>query len=879
MGLAELKLRWKALIRSRAFERDVEDEVVFHLAMREQRLRERGADAIAAQCEAHRRFGNTTQVGETLREMRGWRVLEWLWQDLRFALRQLRVNPGFAAGAILPLALAIGCTAAVLTLVDAVLFRPTGVHNPSRLAAIYTFSRTQTRYLSDSYPDFRDIGELSGFVDSTAAYVRLPISVRLTDGAERMNTELVTGHYFRAAGIAPALGRPLVPEDDRPGAPPVALVSYSLWETRYARSSSILGTVAWFNGVPFTIVGVMPQSYQGMLLDWNDDLSFWAPLTQFRRLFPGSSEYENRREAQMLMMLARLRPGVSLPQLQAALDVLATRVAASPDYRFIALPSDEARFWPAYRAATVRFLWMLIAVSAAAVAIACFNLAGLLLARVAARQQEISTRLAVGASRARLLEQFIVENAVLAVCACAFSIPVTMGVTHWLRTAQITRGFNLALNLSADWRALGIGMLAGLVTAILAGVVPALKGSRGDLALGLKSGQTRRATLRDLFVTAQITGAMTILVPAALMTQSLRDLSRVHIGYDARGVLIASLGNYGAATPDRVDPLIRALLTQMRLQAPGAAVASQALPTTTRMMLDVSTDVGTSASAWTPASFNWVSGGYFELLRIPILSGRSILDTDDRRSQPVVIINQSAALMLWPGENPVGRHLRLRSQTTECEVIGVVEDVRVRPLGAPEAAEPYLFLPLFQKAVPADLEIHVRTPGQPLQFARTLRQIAAQVAPDAALSEIRTLEDQVGAGLRLMQTAAEATGAVSLLGIILAVAGMFASSAYRVTQQKKEIAIRIAIGAEPRRVIRSFASRGLWIGITGACLGLLPAAWGAGFLRASVTGAEAAEAWLFAVVGLVLGLVSAGAAFAAARRIARVQPADVLRVQ
>ncbi len=228
------RLRIKALLHRRDFNQDVDDELAFHLAMRD-----RNPSA------ARRRFGNPTRTAETLRELRGWGLLERLWQDLRYSLRQLRRNPGFAAGAILPLALAVGCIASVLTLADAVLYRPTGVKDPSRIAAVYTFSRTQNRYLSDSYPDFHDISALSGLIDSTGAYLRTSLGVRITEGSERMNAELVTGDYFRAAGIAPVLGRPLTPDDDRPGAAPVALVSYSLWETRYALAARPSSAVAF----------------------------------------------------------------------------------------------------------------------------------------------------------------------------------------------------------------------------------------------------------------------------------------------------------------------------------------------------------------------------------------------------------------------------------------------------------------------------------------------------------------------------------------------------------------------------------------------------------------------------------------------------------
>ena len=485
-GWNQLRLRLRALFHRRNFERDVNDEIAFHLDMRQRKLQERGMEASMTRAAAHARFGNATQTSEALRELRGWGWIEGAWQDIRLAFRQMRLHRGFAAAAILPLALAIGCIAAVFSLVDAVLFRPTGVADPGRVAAVYTFSRSQNRYLSDSYPDFRDIRALDGVVDSAAAYIATKFNnVRLTQGLESMNVDMVTGDYCRAAGVVPALGRPLVPEDDRPEAAPVALASYPLWENRFQRSPSILGSTVSIGGISFTIVGVMPKGYQGMLLDWYSDSSFWVPLKQFHGLFP--ADYENRRDTQMLMMLARLRPGISIERFQAALDVLAQRVADSlgkssnPDYRFLALPASQARFWPAYRASTVRFLWLLIAVAGTALAIACFNLASLLLARAAARQQEIAARLALGAGRLRLVRQFLIENVVLAMCACALSVPVAMGLTAWYPGVQITQGFTMTVKLDADWRALGLGMAAGLITCTLAGVIPALRATRGDV--------------------------------------------------------------------------------------------------------------------------------------------------------------------------------------------------------------------------------------------------------------------------------------------------------------------------------------------------------------------------------------------------------------
>jgi predicted permease len=878
----ELRLRLRAMSHRRNFQRDVEDEIAFHLTMREQKLRDQGVDVSGAHAAAHAGFGNSTQTRETLREMRSWGWAEGVWQDVRFALRQMRVNRGFSAAAILPLALAIGCIAAVFSLVDAVLYRPTGVAEPSRVAAVYSFSRAQNRYLSDSYPDFRDIRALDGILDSAAAYIATRFNnVRLTQGLESMNVNMVTGDYCRAAGIVPALGRPLVSEDDRSGAAPVALASYPLWEDRFQRSPSILGSTVWIGGNSFTIVGVMPKGYQGMLLDWHSDSSFWVPLRQFHGLFP--ADYENRRDTQMLMMLARLRPGVGIERFQAALDVLASRAADSSDkplanleYRFLALPASQARFWPAYRPSTVRFLWLLVVVAATALAIACFNLASLLLARAAARQQEIAARLALGAGRFRLVRQLVIENGVLAACACALSVPVALGLAAWYPGVQITQGFTMTVKLDADWRALGLGMAAGLFTSVLAGLIPALKAARGDVVKRRKAG---RATLQDLFSAAQVACAMAALAGAALLGENIRHLGSAPLGYESHGVLLASVDLITGLNPSRdaAERISRALLAEIRAQAPGAALAWQVLPTRFRIMLDVQRE--TDGGNRTPIAFNWVSDGYFELLKMPVIEGRGIMPGDDRKSHPVVVLNRSAAALFWPGESPIGRRLRVNSEPVAREVVGVVEDTRYRPLGEAQTPMPYIFLPMFQRESLLPFEIHVRTPGDPRAFAKTLRQIGTRAAPNAPLYDLQTLDDFAQTGLLQMRVAAQAAGAVSLLGVLLAVAGIFASEAYRVARRKKEIAIRIAIGAEPRRVIRGFAAHGLWVGAAGACLGLMPAIWGVALLRSSIPGVEAAGFLFYAVAGAMLAVAAAGAALAAASRITRVQPADALRVQ
>jgi predicted permease len=834
---------------------------------------------------SRRSFGNLALTKEEVRSIWGRSWVDDSFRDLRFAGRLLVRNRGFTAAAVIPLAFAVGCLACTATIADAILFRSLGMKQSDRIAAIYRFSREKNAFLpSTSYPDFRDVQSLGTLVEAAAAFARVSVNVRLSEAAEQMNSEVVTADYFRTTGIAPVIGRPLQAEDERPGAPPVALASYSLWQNRYGGSASALGSVAWIDGVAFTVVGVMPRGYEGTLLDWAANPSFWIPLPQIKQMLPffARLNYENRREIAWLMTIVRLRPGVALGQLQAAVGTLANNLPGRRDVAFKALAADQARFFPGHWAATVRIVWVLVAVSAAALAIACFNLANLLLARSAARERETAARLALGAGRLRLLRQCITENVVLAGCACVLGLPMALGLT---RAAQaFETAFGLTLNLNPDPRALAMSALAGLATAVLAGSAPAWTFSRVQLAGAMKGaapgpvGRAAKLDLRDVFVAVQVACAMAAFTAAALLGQSMRKWDAIPLGYDPKGVLVGSGDTLSARIPeaDR-ERIYRALLAELRTETRGAALAGQAMPTGSHFVADVMPD--STVGRWTLIDYNEVSDGYFELLRIPVVAGRDVLPEDDSRSRPVAIVNQAAARLFWPGQNPVGRHLQIRLLgTTDREVVGVVADARYLPLGDSQAALPIVFLPIFQNA-PQVVAIHALTPGDPKSFIPALRRLVGRTVKDMPLSDLQTLEERVDAGMSQVRLVSQAIAAVGALGVLLALAGILASCAYRVAQRKREIAVRIAIGAAPGRVIRAFAARGIVLGLVGSVAGLLPAAWASELLRSSLRGVDAPGPFLFGASGVALALAAGAAAWAAARRIARIQPAAVLRVQ
>jgi predicted permease len=586
---------------------------------------------------------------------------------------------------------------------------------------------------------------------------------------------------------------------------------------------------------------------------------------------------------QWLMIIARLRPGVASGQVQSAANALAARAADRHDisFSFVALPSNEARFFPGHRLSMVRILWILVAVSIAALAIACFNLANLLLARAKSRQREIGVRLALGAGRFRLLRQLAIENVVLAGCACVLGLPMTFGLMGAAQAFQ--NAFGLSLNFNPDVRALAVSALAGLATAIVAGSVPAWTSSQIDLGSMIKDGLSGRASgasrlsLRDVFLVTQVACALVALVSAALVFESLQERATVPLGYDSRGVLVGEVDALSAKLPEGdAEKVYRTLLAESRSESRGAALASETIPTVVESRTDVMADG--AIGRWTQMESIDVSDGFFTLLRASVILGREILPEDNAQSRPVVVLSQAAARLLWPGQGPIGRYVRFRGELSDREVVGVAADMRYRPLGYADSAVPIAFLPIFQRNTSV-ATIYSRTPAEPRTFIPELRRIVTRTVVDMPLSGVQPLEARVQSGLSQVRFVSQATGTVGAVGVALALGGIFAAGAYRVVQRKREIAIRIAIGAEAQSVVRVFIAHGLIIGLFGSVAGLLPAVWASGLLRSSLRGIDAPGPLLFTISGAALTLACSAASWAAARRVARIQPAEVLRMQ
>jgi predicted permease len=492
----------------------------------------------------------------------------------------------------------------------------------------------------------------------------------------------------------------------------------------------------------------------------------------------------------------------------------------------------------------------------------------LLLARAAAREKETSTRLALGAGRGRIFSLFLTESLLLSLAAVAAGIPLSFWLTAWLKGFRQIAGVGLNLNLQPDARVLLWSIAAGLAAGALAGGISAARAGRVDIVSGLNRAGTRpragRMSVRDLFVAAQVACAAVVLISASTVAGSLRDLRSGVPGYQTRRVLLAALD----ATTEKPE-FQRTLLAELRAQVP-AALSWQAVPGTSRWTRSL-TAAGSTAGP-EDMEGNVVSDGFFELLGTPIVAGREFLPGDDAQARPVILLNRTAAERLWPGQDPIGRSVRLAGESRDRRVTGVAADVPYHPMAS---AIPYFYLPLAQ-APRSGVTVYLHAP---LEFTAALRSTVGRLDRRAAIYDVRTMQSQVDSGMEQIRLAATSISAAGFVGTALALAGVFAVAAWRLVQQRRDMAIRIALGAGHREVLAAFIGKIFAVSSAGAGGGVLVSVWTANLLRISVRGVQAPHPLLYAGAVLLVLLLVLLAAIVPARRILRIDPASLLRVQ
>jgi predicted permease len=814
--------------------------------------------------------------------------VETILQDLRYALRALVKNRAFTTVAVLSLALGIGANTTIFSFVNGLLLKPPAVANPDRLVEVWEHNVTRGTGIGSnmqlSYPDFEYFRDHNHVFSEMAAFTAETVGVvwnRAGEG-EMLRGAMVSGNFFATLDVRPALGRGFLAEEDRVGAnASVVVLSHALWTQRLGADPAVLGSVLTLNGRGFTVVGVAPPSFTGLLAGFVAD--FWTPIAMHTAISPGVNLAERRQH--WIVGVGRLHQGTTLAQARADLAILGGQLAADfPDANRNLAPSAMAvALIPSpFRGAVGGASAVLMGVVALVLMIACANVANLLLARATGRRREIAIRFALGANRRRVIQQMLTESVVVAAIAGALGLLLSLWAAPLLLSMK-PASLPLVLNITPDVRVLAFTMLASLVTGMAFGLAPALQQSRLNHVESLKEGSHQaggsRSRLRSGLVIAQVTACVVLLVGASLCLRSLRNARSIDPGFEIEGGVTAALGvqTFGYDEP-RGREFYSRLLEGVRA-LPGVRSASLAdhLPLG-QMMRMAAVELPGAASAAEPIGIEMaiVAPGYFEAMGTPLLRGRDFTSKDDEGAAAVVVINQQMAERYWPGQDPVGQYLTLigrEQRRNRAQVIGVAKTGKYQSLG--EDPKPYFYRPLLQEYDP-NARLIVRA-QDPARVVGGLRDVVRTLDARMALVGLETLEQHMQLPLFPAQAAGVLLGMFGALALALAVVGLYGVISYSVSQRAREIGVRMALGARTADVVRLILSQGVRLTLIGLAVGFAGALVVSRVLASVLYGVSPTDPVSFGAVAVVLVLVALLASYVPARWATRVDPIRALR--
>jgi len=825
-------------------------------------------------------------------------VLENLFADVRYALRWLRRSPVFTLIAIASLAIGIGFNTTLFTLVDALLFRPLPVERPDDLVDVFTTGGDGDTYATTSYPDFLDFKSQNQVFSDMLGYSPSIAAVKLTDRSRLAMGEVVTGNYFQLFGVKPRIGRTLVPDDDRPGAPRVAVISYRAWNREYGASPSVIGQAIRIHGQPYTIVGVLPSEFIGMVPLIAPEV--WTPMTYVDDVEPGGiisvvpsptgNTRLERRGMRWMFVKGRLKPGVTVDQAAANLRLIGkqlqtTYLPTNKDRDVAVMPTRDVHIHPVADRALLPIAMGLMVVVGLVLLIACANVASMLLARASGRQKEIGIRLAIGASRARLVQQLLSESAVMATLGAAAGIALAWTLTRLAMSIQLPIPIPLSFALRIDSRVLIFTAGVTFIAAMVAGLAPALKTTRPNLVNELKGDVTtsqaggRRWTLRDGLVVTQIAVTLVLLVTAGLLTRSLMAAQQLGVGFKSGGLAILSTDMNMIGYDDvRAKEFYDRALERVRA-IPG--VESAALAERVPFSINYNRNLVFLPDRHGPndkgivIDVARVAPEYFPTLGVSILQGRNFAATDTATSPGVIVVNESLARKYWPSANPLGKRIRtLKYDGKEYEVVGVSADYKVSTVG--ESNTPYIHYAVSQRPDPAE-QILARTRGDAGALLNAMRRELSALEPSVLFLDNQTMDAQVAATLLPAKAGAMSVSVVGVVAMALASIGLYGVIAYAVARRTREIGIRMALGAKPGAVIGMVMRQGLGIAGVGVVVGSLLALGAAKAIAGALYGVSFVDpvAWTASIATLFL--VAAVANLVPARRASAVDPSIALR--
>jgi putative ABC transport system permease protein len=814
-------------------------------------------------------------------------------QDVTYAFRMLRKNPGFTAVTVLTLALGIGANTAIFSVANALLLRGLPVENPDQLVGLGFHQTKRNLAPVFSYPDVKDISAQMGDSMDVFAY-RFGMG-GLTDSghADRIISNYVTGNYFSALGVKPALGRLILPsEGGASRKDPVLVLGYSYWKNHFGGDHGVIGKVVRVDGHPLTVVGVAPEGFHGALNEV--DIQAFMPLNMNYIEFGIPLENRGMRG---LWTLGRLKHGTSLAQAQAALTVIAQRL--SQEYpetdagaSIQVFSQKEVALSPVPRPGGYQkellVMGLFLSLAALVLLLACFNVANILLVRATAREHEMTIRAALGAPRRRLIHQLLTESLLLAVLGCGAGIVVGVWGSNLLASIHISMGLPVTFNFTFDWGVVAYAVAAAVLAGVAVGIIPAIRAARANPGEALHEGgrttTARHHRLRHALVVAQVAGSIVLLIVAGLFTRSLEKAQQMDLGFDANHLANFHLDPHEIGYSDaQGQEFFKHLLDRVRA-LPGVQSATLAFTYPSNGVYVNANSVfveGHLAAKGEPAPalpMNVVTPGYFETLGIPIVEGRPFVETDTGKTPRVAVINQAMAKEFWPGEDPVGRQFRTGDASAPpTEVIGVARDSKYADLFAKPM--PYFYEPLAQEYISIQtLQVRSLLPFETL--AREVEEQIRGLAPGLPVFDVQTMTQALdGGGFYTFRLGTYLAAALGLLGLMLATVGVYGVISYMASQRTHEIGIRMALGARPEDIWPAVFRQGMVIVITGALIGIVAALALTRVMAHMLYGVTAHDPLTYLGVTLLIAGITLLACYIPARRATRVDPLVALRYE
>ncbi|MGH9395754.1 MAG: ADOP family duplicated permease [Terriglobia bacterium] len=888
MMLSDLVYRLRALFQRNAVEGEMNEELRFHLEHEVQKYMQSGLAREEAQRQARLAFGGLDQAKEECRDARGVSFIETTIQDVRYGLRQLRRNPGFTAVAVLTLALGIGATTAIFSVINDTLLKPLPFPDANRLVLVLeTFGKGPDNWTVVSAPNYWDFKRQNTVFEGIAIFDAGGRGYNLSAGSkqepEQVSGLRVSASFFTVLGVKPLLGRTFLPEEEMPGKDHEVVLSYGLWKARYGANPALVGKTIKIDGEDFTVVGLMPPRFEFQY--GSNQRQLWVPV--------GYTKTDYGRNDNRFVCFARLKPEATVAQARVQMEAIAQRLVQQYPSKDAGMGATVMPMGSFGLAGLRRAMLVLLAAVGFVLLIACVNVASLLLARGATRQKEFAIRRALGAQGGRLARQLLTESVLLALFGGASGLLLAAWsaelLPHVLRIEFLYLPLRSINAITLDGRVFGFALLVSCLAGVLSGLAPAFGAWRGDVNEPLKEsgrGSTRGdgSRLRHALVIAEVALALVVLCGAGLMIESMARLLGVNPGLNPKNVLIMQVSvpqkDIYAGPPglprfcQQINESIGAVPGVMSVSAMAHLPFEEGVDS---RRFQIEGRPAANSGHMPSANYSVACPNYFRTMGVPVLKGREFTQQDTLTSPGVIVINETMTRRYWPKQDPVGRAIRLGgSDGPRLIVVGVVGDVH--HWGLDEGMRPQFFRPYTQAGWPV-MSIVVRTTKAPATFAPRIKKALAEVLPDRPVSQVETMEDIVHDSTGSRRFPMILLSAFAFLALILAAVGIYGVVAYSVSQRTHEIGIRMALGAQKRDVLRLVVGQGLALVLIGVGTGIV-AALGLTRLMASLLyGVKPTDPLTFIVVSLVLTAVALLACYIPARRATKVNPMEALRYE